>query len=90
MRLASAVSKKLDEGYIRGAVRLVSSSDKVAPFNEETLSKLREKHPPRPNDRKKVPTTDDVPPLQVDINEVRSAIKSFSAGSGPLGLRMER
>ena len=44
-RLASAISRKLDEGDIRGAVRFVSSSDT---FNEATLSKLREKHPPAP------------------------------------------
>ena len=87
-RLPIMVSKKLDEGDVQGAVRLVSSSDSVAPFDEETLSKLREKHPPRPNDRMPFPLMD-VPPLQVSTKDVRSAVESFKPGSsgGLSGLR---
>jgi len=87
-RLASAVSRKLDEADIKGAVRLLSTTDTIAPFDAVTLAKLQEKHPPRPNDRKDFPTTD-APPLQVSVIEVRSAVKSFSAGSagGISGLR---
>ena len=79
-KLSAVVSRKLDEGDVRGAVRLVSSSDTIAPFDEATLLKLRQKHPPRPNDRMAFPRTD-VPPLQVETQDVRSAVESFKAGS---------
>ena len=87
-RLPGIVSRKLDEGDIKGAVRLVSSSDTIAPFDEATLLKLREKHPPRPKDHRLFPTSN-APPLQIEMSEVRSAMDSFKAGSsgGLSGLR---
>ena len=87
-RLAAIVSRKLDEADVRGAVRLVSSSDTIAPFDKATLLKLQQKHPPRPDDRMTFPQSD-VPPLQVEAQVVRTAVESFNAGSsgGLSGLR---
>ena len=45
--LAKRVSSKLEEGDVRGAVRIASSEDTLAELNE-TLSSLRAKHPPQP------------------------------------------
>ena len=46
--LAKQVSSKLEEGDVRGAVRIACSEDTFAELNEETLSALRAKHPPQP------------------------------------------
>ena len=46
--LAKRVSSKLEEGDVRGAVRIACSEDTLAELNEETLSALRAKHPPQP------------------------------------------
>jgi hypothetical protein len=43
-QLARCVSGKI-EGDIRGAIRLASSDDIIAPANEKTLAALRLKHP---------------------------------------------
>ena len=44
-RLASAVSSKLEAGNLRAAVRIVCSSDTLAPVNQDTLKALQAKHP---------------------------------------------
>ena len=46
--LAKRVSSKMEEGDVRGAVRIACSEDTLAELNEETLSALRTKHPPQP------------------------------------------
>jgi len=45
--LASRVSVKLDDGGIRGAIRLASSEDTLAPYNSDTIQSLRLLHPAR-------------------------------------------
>ena len=44
------VEAKLSDGDVTGAVRLASSNDTLAPFDDETLSGLQSKHPPTPPD----------------------------------------
>ena len=46
MSLAKRVSAKMEDGDVRGAVRLVSSIEPVCKADEETLKLLQEKHPP--------------------------------------------
>ena len=41
------MSSKLEEGDVRGAIRIACSEDTLAELNEETLSALRAKHPPQ-------------------------------------------
>ena len=45
--LNSRVSKKVDAGDVKGAVRAVCSDDSIAPDTAETLQQLAEKHPRR-------------------------------------------
>ena len=40
------MTKKLEEGDYRGAVRLACSEDSIAVLNEETVAALQSKHPP--------------------------------------------
>jgi len=89
--LAKAVSMKLEEGNIKGAVRLVCSEDKPSPCTAETLAALTQKHPPAATDRREAcsPTSDPrFEALQVVDDVVSQAIRSFPTGSsgGPDGV----
>ena len=46
-KLAATVSSKLEDGDVRGAIRLAASDDTLAPFTDATLEELKLKHPPR-------------------------------------------
>jgi len=91
---SALISEKLEEGDVRGAIRLASSDDSMAPHDEKTLAELRLKHPPR----RTVPIDGPLPlitqtssnqPIAVQERDVIEAIKSFPAGSagGVDGLR---
>jgi hypothetical protein len=43
--IAARVSAKIEEGDVRGAVRLSVSDDSLAPFSESTVEALRKLHP---------------------------------------------
>jgi hypothetical protein len=47
VNLAARVSSKLEDGDIRGAIRLAASNDTMAPFDDLTAAALRAKHPAR-------------------------------------------
>ena len=87
-QIAALASAKLEDGDVKGAVRLLCSDDGLAAVNENTLNALANLHPPAPADRRAAPTTD-VPPLQVTPAAVRAAVQSCPNGSaaGPDGLR---
>ena len=84
--LNSRVSKKMDAGDVKGAVRAVCSDDSIAPDTAETLQQLAEKHPRRTTSltpRSPISTSG-----TVTANVVKTAILSFPAGSagGPTGM----
>jgi hypothetical protein len=88
--LAARVSGKLEDGDIRGAIRLAASDDIVAPFDDVTTAALRTKHPAQA-------VTDAPPPIPTGNSEclclqesdLLATIKTFVPGSagGPDGLR---
>ena len=41
------ISSKLDEGNVKGGIRLATSDDKLAPFSSDNYQKLLSKHPQR-------------------------------------------
>ena len=41
------ISSKLDEGNVKGGIRLAASYDKIAPFSTDNYQKLLSKHPQR-------------------------------------------
>jgi hypothetical protein len=87
--VARRATVKLEEGDVRGALRVLSSRDTIAPKNDETISSLRALHPPLPDDRRAPPPPASSPALQVTQLEVKAGIFSFPHGSagGPDGLR---
>ena len=80
---AKLVAKKLANSDIKGAVRILSSDDRFLPFDDDTLSKLRAKHPP-PHPDSCTPDSPDnsaVTALQLTESQVLKAIQSFPGGS---------
>ena len=86
--IAALASAKIEDGDIKGAVRLLCSNEELAAQDEKTFNELERLHPPAPVDRRSAPSVD-TPPLQVSSSAVLAAIKSFPNGSaaGPDGLR---
>ena len=87
--LAARVSAKLEEGDFRGAVRLASSDDTLAPINEATFEALKAKHPPSHPQTALLPVDDNLQISIVTVEEIIQANHSFpkSSAGGPDGLR---
>ena len=76
--------KKIANGDIKGAIRILSSNDSILPYDDNTFSVLKSKHPPRHQDSIMLdcPTDDDVAnALQLTEEQVRRAVMSFPGGS---------
>lgn len=80
--LCQHVENKLSEGDIRGAARILFSSDVVAPYSPETLAALESKHP-APSDDLTFPDPPDLNSnhLTVTAQQVAGAVASFRTGS---------
>ncbi|OXA58286.1 Retrovirus-related Pol polyprotein from type-2 retrotransposable element R2DM [Folsomia candida] len=80
--IAKKVEAKLADGDVRGAIRLLTSDDTIAPNNQETLDALITKHPPHPEPTYFPNAPDKAEVLApVDPKEVLIAISSFAPGS---------
>ena len=88
LEVARRAVAKLGEGDVRGALRVLSSKDTLAPRNNTTMASLLALHPPMPTDRRAPPALS-AAAVQVTQAEVKEAITSFPNGSaaGPDGLR---
>jgi hypothetical protein len=73
---------KISDGDIRGAIRLLSSSDVFAANNSDTFAHFEEKHPP-PSRTLNLPDApnENVDYLSVSEDKVFKAIMSFPNGS---------
>ena len=81
---ARVVARKLANNDIKGAIRFLSSDDKILPFDLETLSHLKSKHPPPHPDSDMPGPPDSVEigmALQLSEPQVLKAIQSFPGGS---------
>ena len=80
--LRSRVSFKLEEGDFKGAVCVACSEDSMADINAvETLSALKEKHPPMHPNSRFPPLVEGTASIQISISEdVCHAIQSFPRG----------
>ena len=89
--LKRAVAAKFADGDLRGAVRVLASTEVHAPVDDRTLGLLQQKHPPAPDNLSLPnPPDDDYPaPIVATEEDVRKALASFRPGSagGPDGLR---
>ena len=81
--IAAIVASKIGTGDIRGAVRILASDDKVLEVNEETIEKLRERHPQAdPATSFNHPPAPGSPCFVATSEDVRLAIGSFKNGTG--------
>ena len=79
--LAPLIASKIDDGDVRAALRIATSSDSVAPTNEEVLATLVSKHPEGTPTPLPQPPKDIALPADVSVAEVKAGISSFSNGS---------
>ena len=91
LKLKRNVAAKFADGDLKGAVRLLASSEGVAPRDDNTLRLLKLKHPPSPADLAlpDPPGEDEALPAVAGEGDIRNALSSFRPGSagGPDGLR---
>jgi hypothetical protein len=93
--IARRVSEKIEDGDVRGAIRLAASDDHLAPVNSTTLAALQAKHPSKSTTSSdwlhtdRVTVSDVNSSLTVQRENIMAAIRSFPNGSagGLDGLR---
>lgn len=80
--LKNIIESKVAEGDVRGAIRILSSADSIAPENDETFKILQDKHPVQSTtttNKPNVPAGNQS--LAVTEEQVKNAIFSFASGS---------
>ncbi|KAL7676016.1 hypothetical protein ACOME3_002273 [Neoechinorhynchus agilis] len=86
-QLRAKCSEKLEDGDLRGAVRLVSGTDRLLAPNKDILDSLKLKHPPRrrscfkPNYDPSFTEPDRDPLIPITVSTVTSALISFPPSS---------
>ena len=89
--LRKRVAAKLSDGDVKGALRILTSSDDLASPSEETIACLKLKHPEAPDNLNLPPCPDEEVelPVQAFGGDIIAAISSFNPGSsgGLDGLR---
>jgi len=74
--ISQVVAAKLEDGNLRAAIRLLVSADTPAAPSEESLSKLKEKHPPVLDKAGHLPAPQRYNCLAVDESDVCRAVLS--------------
>jgi hypothetical protein len=84
LSLAKKVEAKVADFDIRGAIKLLSSDDSLASFNEDVAEELKKIHP-SPSRELFFPDPSKSGDISLIVNEqnVREAINSIPAGSSP-------
>ena len=87
--LAAAVMSKIEDGNMKAAIRILTSTDKPATDIDATYAKLQERHPDPPSDSRQATDPAGFSAIQVTEQQVMSAIRTFPPGSagGPDGVR---
>ena len=93
LKLAAAVTSKIEAGNFHAAIWLICSENKPAPFTADTYEALKKKHPPVPDDHREPcdPTGNSrFQVLQVSLEDATRSLKTFPAGSfgGPDGITL--
>lgn len=79
--LSKRIEYKIADGDVKGAVKLLSSNDTLAPQNEATLASLQAKHPPATNNVLPPPPDKNSEALVVTEQEVVVMIGNFPNGA---------
>ncbi|XP_065315420.1 uncharacterized protein LOC135924293 [Gordionus sp. m RMFG-2023] len=73
------ISKKIDQGDVCGALKLASSNDKLAPFDEHTFTLLKELHPQAFPEDLPIPIKSNL--IEIGKEELIKTILSFNKNS---------
>ena len=73
------ISSKLNEGKVKGGIRLAASDDKIAPFSTDNYRKLLSEHPQRA--KFAAPNPEKLDSFVVTEFDLYKAIMSFPNGS---------
>ncbi|XP_065314291.1 uncharacterized protein LOC135923463 [Gordionus sp. m RMFG-2023] len=73
------ISKKIDQGDVCGALKLASSNDKLAPFDEHTFTLLKELHPQAFPEDLPIPIKPNL--IEIGKEELIKTILSFNKNS---------
>ena len=87
--IKNQVATKLSSGDVKGAMRLLASTDKIQYPSPEVVKRLKEKHP-KPLIRAEIPNPGELNEFQpCSMEEVKKAISTFKPGlsGGPDGLQ---
>ncbi|KAG5870451.1 hypothetical protein JTB14_027069 [Gonioctena quinquepunctata] len=83
--LKKIIDTKIAEYDVRGTIRILTTEEGLAPFDQNSLISLREKHPPLRTDPNFPSFDSKEETLEFDqpttVNQVEKAIKSFPCGS---------
>lgn len=80
--LGKRIQAKIDDFDIKGAIKVLSSNDKLAPFDDETYKKLQSKHPKASISSSTTDTPEEIQKIEVTEQQVKKKINSFQHGSG--------
>jgi len=85
-KLAVTVSSKLEDGDVRGVIRLAASDDTLAPFTDATIEELKLKHPPRAANTQLFSAANAItqstqPNSLMSESAILAAVRSFQLGS---------
>ena len=81
-KLKSWMERKLSDGDVSGAVRVLCSDDSFAPFTPKILEDISRRHSPPPMDlHMTLPPNNISAPLQLTPEAVEKCVRSFKPGS---------
>ncbi|XP_031348412.1 uncharacterized protein LOC116174613 [Photinus pyralis] len=84
MSIKSQVEAKIEDFDVQGAIRILSSDEKLAPFDKNTLDSLATKHPAPSRDLSfPDPPDGSLEHYPLIEHEIQKSINSFPAGSSP-------
>lgn len=80
-KVAAKIAAKISDGDVKGAVKVLTSEDTVAPQNADTLKLLQEKHPEHPPYDKEIDLSPLPQAISITEKDVLKSINTFPNGS---------
>ncbi|ESO11275.1 hypothetical protein HELRODRAFT_183378 [Helobdella robusta] len=79
-KLSALVKCKIEQGNVRHAMRILASTDTMAPDSTNTINSLKNKHPPAPLDRKPSPNKESSS-VTVNPQQIMLCLRQFPKGT---------
>ncbi|ESN94307.1 hypothetical protein HELRODRAFT_164124 [Helobdella robusta] len=79
-KLSALVKCKIEQGNVRNAMRILASTDTMAPDSADTINSLKDKHPPALLDRKPSPNKESIS-VTVNPQQIMLCLRQFPKGT---------